>query len=253
MKPPPRQDTNGQRDIHWVDVDQNLLFYYKQWLTRIPQGLRGIASVLVVTSHLARAFTPSLLSPTNGDREAPSYAQLPILRLAAQGPPWVALFFLLTGYVNAIKPIKQARNGSIDFALSDLASSCFRRTGRLVLPATIATILSWIMCELGGYKHGRISDATWIRDTSPDPSKSISEAVHNLWYNLFTTWSKGANKYDAIQWTLPFLLKGSMLVYMALLATIRTLPIYRLSILLGLFFFSWASRDCELLSSALNP
>lgn len=173
-----------------------------------------------------------------------SIFHLPFLRLPAQGPPWVALFFLLTGYVNAMKPMKQARNGSIGPALSGLSSSTLRRTGRLVLPTTVATLASWLIAQMGGYKIGKKCDAAWIRDTSPIRLPGIIWPIQSLVTNCFTTWSSGSNVYDPIQWTLPFLLKGSMLVYLALLATVRTQSQYRRLVFVGLYFFSWAGRDC---------
>ena len=207
------------------------------------QGLRGIASLLVVTSHLTRAFAPTLLAPAEDDSQLGSIFHLPFLRLPAQGPPWVALFFLLTGYVNAMKPMKQARNGSIGPALAGLSSSTLRRTGRLVLPTTVATLASWFIAQMGGYRIGKTCDAAWIRDTSPIRLPGLIWPIQSLVNNCFTTWSSGSNVYDPIQWTLPFLLKGSMLVYLTLLATVRTQARYRMLVFVGLYFFSWAGRD----------
>ena len=172
------------------------------------QGLRGIASLLVVTSHLARAFAPTFLAPAENKSDLGSIFHLPFLRLPAQGPPWVALFFLLTGYVNAMKPMKQARNGSVGQALSGLSSSTLRRTGRLVLPTTVATLVSWMLCQLGGYRIGKTCDATWIRDTSPSPTAGFIAPLRSLVHNCFTTWSNGSNAYDPIQWTFAFPSQG---------------------------------------------
>lgn len=233
----------GQRDIKWAEVGSSDPLCRHQELTKSPQGLRGIAALLVVTSHLTRAFAPTFLAPAENSEDLGSVFHLPFLRLPAQGPPWVALFFLLTGYVNALKPMKQARSGSINSALSGLASSTLRRTGRLVFPTTIATLCSWIISQLGGYRIGKTCEASWIRDTCPDRVSGIIDPVKSLVYNCFTTWSSGANKYDPIQWTLPFLLKGSMLVYLTLLATVRTQPQWRMLAFMGMYAFSWAGRD----------
>lgn len=168
-----------------------------------------------------RAFAPTLLAPAKSASGPRSIFYLPILRLPAQGPPWVATFFVLTGYVNAMKPLKQARNGDIDKAMSGLASSTLRRTGRLLLPTIAVTIASWMICQLGGYKTGKVYDSEFIRDTSPDSIPGFVGPIRSLVSNCFSTWSSGSNIYDPIQWTLPFLLKGSMLIYLTLLATVR--------------------------------
>ncbi|KAI9765016.1 MAG: hypothetical protein M1835_007472, partial [Candelina submexicana] len=215
----------SQRDIKWAD------------------GLRGIASVLIVAGHILRAFAPDLVKPTSADRERPSIFQLPFIRLPVQGPAWVAMFFLLTGYVNAMKPIRQAREGNTDVALSNLARSTFRRTGRLVLSPTIATICSWALCQLGAYDIGRQSDSAWMRNSAPVPSSSFVGAFTDLFHNIFNTWSEGSNRYDPIQWTLTFLLKGSFIVYLTLLATIYAKPVYRMIIVASLFMYSWQAKD----------
>ena len=142
-----------------------------------------------------------------------------------------------------MKPIKQARNGSIGPALSGLSSSTLRRTGRLVLPTTVATLVSWFIAQMGGYSIGKSCEAAWIRDTSPVRVPGIIRPIRSLVKSCFKTWATGSNVYDPIQWTLPFLLKGSMLVYLTLLATVRTQAKYRMLVFVGLYFFSWAVRD----------
>lgn len=142
-----------------------------------------------------------------------------------------------------MKPIRQAQNGNGNQALSGLAFSAFRRTGRLVLPATIATIISWVICQLGLFEIGRTCEAVWIRDTSPKPGPGVTGSVRLLLANLFTTWTSGFNVYDKNQWTFPFLLKGSMLIFITLLATVRIHSNYRILVFLGLYAFNWAGGD----------
>ncbi len=198
-----------------------------------------------MAGHIIRAFAPDLVKPTSADGERPSIFQLPFLRLPLQGPAWVAIFFLLTGYVNAMKPIRQAREGDTDTALSNLARSTFRRTFRLVLPPTIATIGSWVLCQMGAYEVARQSDSAWMRSSAPSMSTSFAEAFRDLFHNIFTTWSDGSNRYDPIQWTLTFLLKGSFIVFLTLLATVYAKPRYRMMIVATLFIYSLQVKDCK--------
>ena len=163
----------------------------------------------------------------------------------------VAGFALLSGYVNSLKPIKQSRAGNIDAALSGVAKSAFRRTGRFMIPAIIATTLSWLACQFGAYKLAKGVSSNWIRDTSPVPSVSFASAIYDLFYNLGRTWLDGSNDYDKIQWTLTFLLKGSMMTYLTLFATMYVKPRWRMFILCGLYYFKWKSGDCE--CSAPSP
>ena len=155
----------------------------------------------------------------------------------------VAIFAMLAGYVNALKPIKQTKAGNIDMALSGIAKSAFRRTGRFMMPAVIATTISWLVCQFGGYHLAKTVDSAWIRDTSPDPSASFAAALSDLSSNLITTWTDGGNQYDRIQWTLTYLLRGSMLVYLTLFATAYVQPRYRPFIYCGLHMYYWKVGD----------
>ncbi|MCJ1254577.1 hypothetical protein MMC24_002392 [Lignoscripta atroalba] len=173
----------------------------------------------------------------------PVLFQRPFLRCFVMGRSSVAAFALLSGYVNALKPIRQTRAGNIDSALSGVAKSAFRRTGRFVLPAMIATVLSWLLCQFGGYSMASVVDSSWIRDTSPRPSASFANALYDLVYNMITTWTNGANEYDKIQWTLTYLLRGSMLVYLTLFATAYLQPKYRMLVYGVLYLYYWVGGD----------
>jgi peptidoglycan/LPS O-acetylase OafA/YrhL len=153
------------------------------------------------------------------------------------------VFLLLTGFVNALKPIKQARAGRAEAALSGLASSCFRRTSRLVLPCVVATVFSWILAELGGYKVGAMVESGWLNNTSPLPSGSVLSSLHMLLRAIFNTWAWSKNTFDQNQWTMLWFLKGSLVLYVTLLATVRVKSKYRMMIFVGLFLYSWKASD----------
>jgi hypothetical protein len=152
------------------------------------------------------------------------------------------MFLLLTGFVNALKPIKLARAGRVDTALESLASSCLRRTSRLVLPCTVATVFAWILCEIGGYQIGAMVESGWMNNTSPLPSGSVPTALHRLFKAVFDTW-KGENNIEKNQWVVPVILKGSLMLYVALLALVRATPGYRMLAFGALFIYSWACKD----------
>ncbi|KAL8742440.1 MAG: hypothetical protein Q9190_005076 [Brigantiaea leucoxantha] len=155
----------------------------------------------------------------------------------------VAVFALVTGYVNSLSAMKKSRAGDADAALAGVAKSAFRRTGRFMIPAVVATTISWLMCQFGAYKVAKAADSMWIRDTSPSPSPSFALAFYDLFKNLGTTWIDGFNAYDRIQWTLTYLLKGSMMTYLTLFATVYVKPKWRMFIIACLFYFKWKSGD----------
>ena len=183
----------------------------------------------------------------------PLICQLPFLRCFFMGRPSVAIFAILSGYVNALKPIRQTRAGHIDYALTGVAKSACRRTSRFMIPAILATTLSWLICQFGGYGLAKNVEAAWIRDTSPLPSTSFAGAFYDLFNNLITTWTDGGNEYDRIQWTLCYLLRGSMLVYLTVVATAYVHSRYRMLIYTILYIYYWRMGDRKTLPSNWIP
>lgn len=172
--------------------------------------------------------------------------QLPFLRIiSSHGRCVVALFFILTGFVNALKPIQQARDNDKTGALSTLARSAFNRTGRLVLPATIITVITWFVCQLGFFELALSSDSHWMRATGGQKSRTWPIAVVDLFKEIIDTWFFMNDKYDQPQWTLSPLLKGSMWVYSTLFITVFTKPAFRIFVEIGLYICSYCDRDCE--------
>ncbi|KAI9748487.1 MAG: hypothetical protein M4579_007209 [Chaenotheca gracillima] len=212
----------ASRDVNWID------------------GLRGCASFIVVAGHLCTSFVPHLHAPANVG-ESPELFQLPFLRLCVGGRSAVAIFFLVTGYVNSMGPIKRARAGNTDAALNGLSRSALSRTGRLVLPASLSTFISWLFCHTGVYTLAKRADAPWIRQGAPPAHPTVYGATYDLIWSEIRTWAYGENEYDGTQWTLILFLEGSMIVYTTLLATVHVKPAYRKGILIGLYIYSWIS------------
>lgn len=204
-------------------------------------GLRGLAAIYVAASHLVLCFGRHFINPCCTENGTPWLFQRPILRLIASGHSWVAIFFVLLGFVNALKPIKQARNGDSESALSGLSTAAFRRSFRLVLPASVATIISWFLCQVGAYELSRNSDAYWLYTNTPPQSDSWCGAVHDLVQEVLSTWRLGdGNIYDQPQWALIYLLQGSIVGYFVLLATVQLNSFWRVFTLGLCVFWSWS-------------
>jgi peptidoglycan/LPS O-acetylase OafA/YrhL len=215
------------------------------------QGLRGLASVLVVSTHIARGFDFDLFKPTSAEGLPPRLLQYPILRVLVQGRIGVSIFALVTGYVCALKPIRQIRAGDRNGAFNSVAKSAFRRVPRLILPTSIATTLTWFFCQLGVFEVGNRIDSWWINFSSPNMTPYIGEAIYSLLSHLITTWTKGWNTYDHNTWTMLPLLRASMLIYIMVVATAYCKARYRMIIELSLFLYCYIGNDCK--SHATHP
>ncbi|KAK1138267.1 hypothetical protein N8T08_003211 [Aspergillus melleus] len=210
-------------------------------------GLRGIASFLVVMTHLARGWDFSLFAPRDDPDATPRILQWPILRIPWQGRLGVTIFAFLTGYVCALKPIKQSRNGDHHGAFTSVAKSAFRRPPRLILPATLALFISWVMAQFGAFTAANRSDCWWCRYAAVDLEDSFWKEVVRLFENFLSTWTTGFQAYDDHQWAMLPLLKASMLVYIMLCATMYVKFRYRIGIYIAmiLYFHQDASKDTE--------
>ncbi|KAI9843645.1 MAG: hypothetical protein M1837_006227 [Sclerophora amabilis] len=177
------------------------------------------------------------------DGATPRLLQWPVLRIAPQGRIGVTIFSFLTGYVCAIKPLSQIRAGDPSAALSTVSKSAFRRTPRLLLPATIVTCISWLLCQLGAFKVALRSESEWLRFASPHQGKTLSGAVWALLRNITRTWTRAWNEYDHHQWTLFPLLKGAMMVYVAISATVYMKSRYRMLTTFIIYMYYFLSGE----------
>lgn len=184
----------------------------------------------VVASHLTLCFARSLLTPCcANDEVTPKLLQLPILRLVASGHSWVAIFFVLMGFVNALKPLRLAQANQHEEAISNLSNSSMRRVFRLVLPATLTTFIAWLVCQLHFMERARHSNAWWLYISTPVPSSSLPWAISDLSTAIRYTWlyHNGDNIYSQPQWTMMPLLQGSLMLLLALLFTMNLTSTYR--------------------------
>lgn len=118
-----------------------------------------------------------------------------------------------------------------------IAKSAFRRPPRLILPATIALIISWAMAQFGAFVVANRSDCWWCRFAAPDLAPTFWEEILRLFKNFLSTWTTGYMAYDDHQWALLPLLRTSMLVYILLCATMFVKFRWRLLIYLAMFLY----------------
>ncbi|PGH27360.1 hypothetical protein AJ80_00838 [Polytolypa hystricis UAMH7299] len=220
MAPPPKK-----RDANWID------------------GLRGVASFIVVTGHLCTAFVPYLHDASAGEGQWPLLFQYPILRLCVAGRAAVAMFFILTGYVNSLNPIKNSTNGNFELALSNLAKSTFTRSGRLVFPTNVAAFVAWLFCQVGASNLARRVDSPWIRMVTKEPGPTFWQAIKKLMVNLTFFWHNGDGTYDPTHWSIVYFLQGSMRLYLVLLATMLVKTKWRMAVVAALYIFGWCTSD----------
>ncbi|KAF3760904.1 hypothetical protein M406DRAFT_348329 [Cryphonectria parasitica EP155] len=206
-------------------------------------GLRGIASSLVVVKHVTIAWFPYIMWPSPGPEDLPVLLERPYLRVFFQGRIGVAIFSFVTGYVCCLKPIKLFHQGNHDKAFAAIAKSAIRRVPRLVLPVAIVLVLSCLATQLGVFEVARHSDGWGLDVTSPEYFPNWLDAFWALVCDEVRVWTFGQSMYGAELWTMMPILKGAFWVYVYLLATAYVQQRYRMMIALFLAMFRYCAND----------
>lgn len=207
-----------------------------------------MAAAFVVSSHMTITLNRRIATPCCDDDGNTMLLQRPIFRLVMQGQAWVAVFFVMLGFVNSLKALKLSRSGDPSSAVTNLSQTAFRRICRLILPAWGATLVNWVLANLYLFEKARFGDGFWLAITAAPPSASWGSALDDLASALTGTWHMDfRNPYDQPQWAMIFLLQASIMVMAALMILVNFRPVPRM-IALGLIMawstdWSWNNRD----------
>ncbi|KAL4959063.1 acyltransferase family protein [Aspergillus stella-maris] len=194
--------------------------------TAYLDGLRGFAALMVYWGHHQLwahdgAGAEGIFENAYGYNGQYYFACLPGVRTLFSGGHFaVSVFFVLSGYVLAAKPLALIQSGDLEGLGDNLASAMFRRWLRLYLPV-IGTTFSYMT----------ILHLFHIRAV-PETQATYRAELWN-WYAEFKNFSfvfRGGGdpwfSYNFHAWSIPVEFRGSITVYTVLLAfsRIRTGP-----------------------------
>lgn len=181
----------------------------RQHSTAWLDALRGYAACVVVKFHLYGGFS-----------HRPAF-RLPIIHAFEAGRGSVEVFFVISGYVLSVRMLKMIRARQSSQLLGSLASGTFRRWLRLYVPTAFATLLAALALQLGWYKSDELWRPTlfqqlwhWVNDTiyASDPFHDVT----GWWADpVFRT------QYLFQMWTIPIEFRGSMALYLFVLASCK--------------------------------
>ena len=163
-------------------------------------SVRGVASVVVVASHLVMGFYPELHAPT----------QPPWVRIWYSGDFAVQLFFVLSGFVLSISFV---RGGGLE----SIRSAAVRRYFRLVVPIAACVLLSYLLLRMGLYCNreaaiasGQTADS-WLGRWFNFPA-SLPRAIDEGLYRALFAFNID-NTYNNVLWTMQAEFAGSFFVF----------------------------------------
>ncbi|KAL2141246.1 hypothetical protein VTI28DRAFT_2659 [Corynascus sepedonium] len=205
--------------------------------TAYLDGLRGFAALLVYIHHhelwvhVAPNHEP-VLERGFGYQGEHHLATFPFIRnFFTSGHFAVAIFFVISGYVLAAKPLSLIHTGEHLKLFDNLASAFFRRWFRLYIPLIVTTfvfVTSWHV--LG------IWNAVCI------PKETIGEEIYE-WYVEFKNFSYLFKdgwrwvSYNQHLWSIAYEMQGSIVIFAACIALARATHKARLLCELALIFY----------------
>ncbi len=199
------------------------------------EGIRGVAAFCVFLHHFCLAFYPAYF---DGNPQRAHFASLEvsyyrgIFCFITNGKFWVAIFFILSGFVLSRKYFN-------DNSITTLVSAAQRRFLRLFIPVGFTVILAFTLMKMGLFHHIEVSKLTkndwwlpslWTIDTN------FGTLLQHLAYNVMFFADGRGGAYDTTLWTMPIELFGSLLVFAALALTQSTVRRVFALVLLLYFF-----------------
>lgn len=226
--------------------------------TSCLHGLRGIAASVVVLHHLLLSFWEFPIHGSTQEETDPikqAFRQFPVLRLVYSGHAMVAIFFVISGYLDSIKPLKYIHEKEMALLQGHLASSVLRRGPRLFLPAIGAAVLIAFAVWLGLYEWNLQYRLTFFEGLGPQLKRhdNILAQLNELWSSVcdllnvwtFQTVMPAVNIHF---WTLACDLRATYIRYLAILCTSRLRVGGRILMFIAFIFYcgSWGRWEVVL-------
>lgn len=213
-------------------------------------GLRGAAAWLVFVRHYTIAYQAQADLGYGQVFENEAYTgfmRLPFLRLLYAGP-LVQIFFLVSGYVLALKPLMLIRERAWESLFHSMTVSVFGRGMRLFLPPLVSTFAVMLAVRMGWYGFAYREYMPGIVPEHPERLPTFGAQVGN--WMLFVVgelmnpwkWNTTASKYDSHLWTIPIQFKSAMILFLAILGLARAHPRVRVSIVVLLISYYMVAK-----------
>ena len=237
--------------------------------TSALDGIRGLACLAVMNYHTLYVyqgfvFYGSGLSKDSlfvcGRMQDQSlenkwFHQLPILRLLYSGTASVSLFFIISGFVLAYKPLMLARQNDHVAAFRTIGSSMFRRGIRLFLPPIVATFLTMLavwagLFDIGGTLTEDRSFITEIPEYHPERLSGLSAQMAHWIHDVSRmirvySWKEYFPRYDVHLWTIGGEFRASMILFLVLTVYVLLKQPHRLIVQLALIFYTYCWNRWE--------
>ena len=177
------------------------------------EGLRGIAALGVILSHMLFSMFPYLTKNMVPLADLPqayaweTIAMLPPVMVFFNGSFAVSIFFVLSGYV-------LTKNFSAVGDRRILISAALKRYPRLVIPTLVSVLFAWALLSLGAMN----TDLIPVLGSAGWPFEQYSQqatVLQAIWAGFIGAPLIGDNSLNAPLWTIRIELLGSLMMFVA--------------------------------------
>ncbi|TVY51199.1 hypothetical protein LCER1_G006362 [Lachnellula cervina] len=205
--------------------------------TSYLDGLRGVASFIVFMGHYTEENVGWWAEPyglyEDGAQSSP--LQLPGIRILYSPRPMVHIFFIISGFVLAYKPLKQIHTQQFSALAGTLSSSVFRRALRLFLPPITISFIMALNVYTGLSDDRYASQFFQFSSQMKNWLSMCWELLSNIW-EINTPFTPDLH-YNPALWTIPIEFAQSLLLFTVLLGLSHCVSKVRLILLAGIMAF----------------
>ena len=172
-------------------------------------GLKGIGAGIVYLCHFVFAFYYGMFTLEPADCHMAGNLEIAIggspLNLLFSGNFAVRLFIVMSGYVLCLGYFKSRDK-------KRLITSASKRYIRLLPPILVTNVLICLLMMAGAFRNVAVSElsgSSWLAGFN----RSVPSILDAVLEAIFGCFFVGANQYNGVLWTIPFLFLGALLVY----------------------------------------
>jgi peptidoglycan/LPS O-acetylase OafA/YrhL len=207
-------------------------------------GLRGLSCLFVLNQHFTQTYTGTIPWGWHSGPDMKYIPQFYFIRVLWAGSASVFTFFVLSGYVLSIKPLKQMRSQSPQLHKT-LTSAIFRRGMRLFIPSAFMLICSGLTGQLGiNWPAEWARDQGLIRDSNNIilPEETLFNMLQRIWgeiVGMVNIWVWGAGMPSLVQplWTIGIEFRASMLLFLFQTGTSRVSSAWRAAFTMAMIMY----------------
>ena len=237
--------------------------------TSALDGIRGLACLAVMNYHILYVYQGFVFYGYGLSKDSLFVCgrtqdqnlkntwihQLPILRLLYSGTASVSLFFIISGFVLAYKPLMLARQKEHVAVFRTIGSSILRRGIRLFLPPIVATLLTMLavwagLLDIGSTLTKDHSFITEIPEYHPERlskfSAQLAHWIHDMSKMIRVySWKEYFPRYDVHLWTIGGEFRASMILFLVLTVYVLLKQPHRLIVQVALIFYTYCWNRWE--------